>query len=614
MTASSVIAMLPDNDTAQHYVFSSSVQRFNEERTAEPSRDAYLGWNRVGEALEIGGHDSMIWQERSVSMSRREDRPNILLIMADQMSAFATSPYGNRDALTPHMDALAQQGVIFQRAYCNSPLCVPSRASMMTGLLGSQIPVNDNGEALPASVPTFVHHLRRGGYQTILSGKMHFVGPDQLHGFEQRLTTDIYPSDFLWTPSWPRLHELVQRTERGEDALDRRDPNRSPAVACVKTSGPVPWTMQFTYDEEVQFRTLEWLRQSGATRSDDRPWFLCASFTHPHDPYLTTSAYWDRYDGRNITLPDEPPSDASVPHPTDTWANIHHGVNLIPPTRGDISRSRRGYYANTSFIDDKIGELIDELARLGLSENTVVLFTSDHGDQCGEHGMWFKRTCREWSARVPLIMAGPGIRAGHRVDTNASLVDLFPTLIEIAGLALPAEYDTFAPRPAGKSLVPLLRGEAPAGWRDEVTVEYNGDGTFKPIRVLVKGKHKFSMTYEEPDQLYDLERDPNEWYNVADDPAYADVATELREQLLREWNPAETEHQVLMSQRRRTFLNEALYQGTYTPWDYQPVFDAARMYSRRTMNRHWASLVYERVLIDSHNQTGLLDQRQEAES
>lgn len=546
-------------------------------------------------------------------MPHRRDQPNIIFIMADQMSAFATSPYGNPDALTPNMTDLAARGTLFQRAYCNSPLCVPSRASMMSGLLGSQIPVNDNGAEFPASVPTFVHHLRRGGYRTVLAGKMHFVGPDQLHGFEERLTTDIYPSDFLWTPHWSRLHELVQRTERGEDSLAGRDPNRKPAAACVRTSGPVPWTDQFAYDEEVHFRALEWLRHP-AHRSDDRPWFLCVSYTHPHDPYLTTSAYWDRYDDREITLPDEPPSGASPPHPTDTWVNVHHGVNLVSPTREDVYRSRRGYYANTSFIDDKVGDLTHEIARLGLSQNTVVIFTSDHGDQCGEHGMWFKRTCREWSARVPLLMAGPGIQEGQRVDTNVSLVDLFPTLIEIAGLSLPADYRAFAPRLAGRSLAPLSRGEMPADWRDEVTVEYNGDGTFKPIRVLVKDRYKFFMTHEAPDQLYDLANDPDEWHNLADDPAYHDGAIQLREQLLREWDPAETERQVLMSQKRRTFLNEALYQGAYASWDYQPVFDAARMYSRRNTNRHWAPLIYERVLIDSHNETGLLDQGQEAES
>ena len=118
-------------------------------------------------------------------------QPNILFVMADQLSALATSPYGNADALTPHTAALAERGVLFARSYCNSPLCAPSRASMMTGRLSGALPVNDNSEELAASVPTFVHHLRRAGYLTTLSGKMHFVGPDQLHGFEERLTTDI---------------------------------------------------------------------------------------------------------------------------------------------------------------------------------------------------------------------------------------------------------------------------------------------------------------------------------------------------------------------------------------------------------------------------------------
>src|SRR5919199_307167 len=291
-------------------------------------------------------------------------RPNILFIMADQLSALATSPYGNDDVLTPHLQRLADGGLVFERTYCNHPLCAPSRASMMAGQFPGRLPVNDNSEELPASVPTFVHYLRRAGYKTILSGKMHYVGPDQLHG----------------------------------------------------------------YDEETHYRALEALRGLAQRRGPDRdqPWFLCVSYTHPHDPYVNLPEYWDRYAGREIAMPEAPPP-GWQPHPMDVWTNTYHGVDVVDPTPEDVYRSRRGYYASTSYFDDKLGQLLSELERLGMAGNTLVVVTADHGDMCGERGMWFKRTVREWSARVPLIAAGAGTPPGARVSQNVSLVDLFPT-------------------------------------------------------------------------------------------------------------------------------------------------------------------------------------------
>lgn len=530
--------------------------------------------------------------------------------MADQMSARATGPYGNGDVLTPHMDRMSQAGTVFERAYCNSPLCVPSRASMMTGMLGSEIPVNDNGEGLPAAVPTFVHHLRRGGYETVLAGKMHFIGPDQLHGFERRLTTDVYPSDFLWTPSWPRLRQLVQLAERGAEAGPQANPRRPLAAGALRRSGPVDWSEQLSYDEEVQFRALEWLRHR-VQRNQDRPWFLCVSFTHPHDPYLALADCWDRYADRNLAMPPQAPSHASPPHATDGWVNVHHGLDAIQPTYDEIYRSRRGYYSSVSYVDDKIGQLTDEVRRLGLEGDTVIIFTSDHGDQCGEHGMWFKRTWREWSARVPLLIAGPDIPSGLRVGTNVSLVDLFPTVIDTARLRVPSGYESFAPRLAGRSLVPFLTADASTRSGDDVTLEYNGDGTMEPIRVLVSGNYKFVLTRGAPDQLFDLEQDPDEWFNIAEDPAHRDVAAAMKGRVLADWDPDATESRVVGSQRRRIFLNEALYQGSYTAWDFQPQFDATQMYSRPDRTRPWASLVYQRVLIDSHERTQLLEGEEE---
>ncbi len=514
-------------------------------------------------------------------------RPNILFVMADQLSALATGPYGNRDVLTPHMDRMAARGTLFERSYCNSPLCAPSRASMMTGQLSGRLPVNDNSEELPSSTPTFVHHLRHSGYHTALSGKMHFVGPDQLHGFEERLTTDIYPADYMWTKYWPVQGDPPRRVGAPSDREIGPSYDRQMAQ-MVTESGPIAGSYQLEYDEEVHFRALERLRRLGRRQGEAaaQPWFLCVSYTHPHDPYVATREYWDRYEGREIAMP-EPSPPGYTPHASDIWVNAYHGVDRIAPSREDVYRSRRGYYANTSYIDDKLGALVAEVARLGMAEETIIIFTSDHGDQIGEHGMWFKRIWHEHATRVPLLVMGTGVREGMRIEENVSLVDLFPTLLDLARIAPPAQAEEFLPALDGGSFALFLRGERPGDWPDRAIIENNSEGTIKPIRALVKGRYKYVYVHERPDQLFDLARDPHEWRNIVGDPASRDVATAMRAELMAGWDPVKEEQRVLASQLRRTFLKEALFQGAYTPWDYQPTFDATRMWVRRASNRQW---------------------------
>ncbi len=530
-------------------------------------------------------------------------RPNVLLIMADQLSALATSPYGNRDVLTPNLQALAAGGAVFQHSYCNYPICVPARMAMVTGRLPLHIESWDNGCELPASTPTLMHHLRLAGYQTLLSGKMHFIGPDQLHGFERRLTTDIYPANYNLYRPWE----------------GQGDPPRGAARMAqpLKSAGPRPWTHQLEYDEEVHFRALEQLRHfgqaTGAGGESDRaghdasdPWFFCVSYTHPHDPPHITAEYWDRYEGRDIALPEAPPP-GHEPHLSDIWVQTYTGSDAAGLTREDVYRSRRAYYAMTSYFDDKVGELLRELDRFGLRQDTIVIVTADHGDMVGEHAMWFKRSAREWSARVPLIVSWPGndaqVPAGRRVRENVSLVDLYPSLLSLLGLEVPQDVPLELD---GHDFTPLLRGVAPAGvapagmapagvalvarggpgggtppWPDEVIIENYGAGTIKPVRAIVGHvdgrRFKYIHVHELPPQLYDLDADPGEWHNLANDPAYATVAAGLGTRLLDGWDGAEVERRIIASQRRRAFVKRALDVGHYHPWDYQPLFDASRV-------------------------------------
>lgn len=480
--------------------------------------------------------------------------------MADQWSANVLGAAGHPAVRTPNMDALAEEGIIFDNFYCNSPLCGPSRGSMMTGRYASEVGCYDNGAELPASVPTFVHSLRRADYHTILAGKMHFAGPDQLHGFEERLTTDIYPASFLWTPDW------------------RESPVHNPgtSVRQLQDSGPVRWSMQLDYDEEVQYQSLKALR--GLARDDSgRPWFLCVSYTHPHDPFTTLKRYWDLYEGVEMPMPDIPADPLEGLHPYNQWLQVHHEVDLYRPTEEQVYRTRRAYYAMVSYLDEKVGELLRALADLGLAEDTVTLITSDHGEMLGEHGMWFKRVFYEDSARVPMIIRGLAEWGrGRRITQVASLIDLCPTFADLGRVP---EAEAAQRLSDGHSLLPLLQGDE-AGWKDEAIAEYLGEGVCNAARTLRAGRYKYVHVEAHDPQLFDLVADPGESTNIAGKPEAAEIEGHMRPRLLDGWHGPAVEARVRESQQRRRTIVAALSKGRQTSWDYAPPTGAPEAFVR----------------------------------
>lgn len=469
---------------------------------------------------------------------------NVLLLMADQLTTRVLSMYGNPGAAaTPHLDELAARGTVFSNAYCNSPLCVPARAALCTGRLPGRIRSYDNGSELPASVPTFMHHLRAAGWSTALSGKMHFIGPDQLHGFEERLAADIYPAAVDWTPDWGRgVHG-----------------NPGASAARLGRSGPCSTpTVEMRYDDTVQERGLAWLRSRCAARPAN-PFLLCVSFTHPHDPFIIAEPYWNRYGDADIPAPQAAPD--SLPHPFNRWINTHHELDRFPPDAPTVHRSRRAYYGMVSYVDDKIGEWMSELDGLGLKDDTLVLFTSDHGEMLGEHGMWFKRTFYDAAAKVPLIAAGPGVKAGQYLGETVSLVDLFPTLLELARVPYSTgELD-------GRSLAPLLSGDR-SGARDTAICEYCGEGAVAPMRFIRRGAHKCVYVHGQAPLLFDLSRDPLEQHNLAGDPEWAAIAQSLAGELRADWDPEQTLADVQRSQRERLLVGKALRTGKVHSWNW----------------------------------------------
>ncbi len=486
-------------------------------------------------------------------------QPNVLLLMADQLAAPFLRAYGDTKVVSPAIDRLAGEGVVFTSAYCASPLCAPSRFSMLTGQLCSKIGAYDNASELASSVPTFAHHLRAAGYQTSLVGKMHFVGADQLHGFEERLTTDIYPADFGWTPDWA---DPDRRFDRWFHNMD-----------TVVHAGVADVSNQLDFDDEVGFQTVRKLRDL-ARSGDERPWLLTASFTHPHDPYVARPQFWDLYDPDDVPLPTVGPiGDADLdPHSR----RLRHlmAADATDVTADQVRNARHGYFAAISYVDSWIDQILTTLARHDLADDTVIVLTADHGDMLGERGLWYKMSFFESSARVPLIVHAPGRLAATTVDTHASLLDLAPTLLDLAGVEIPETMD-------GRNLLRLIGADD----RDRTVVgEYLGEGAIAPVLMIRRGARKYVWSRPDPPLLFDLVDDPHELTNLAADVAHEGEVAAFEAEVRERWDPDALDAEVRASQRDRRVVDRALRQGRYRSWDFQPATDAANQYMRNHLD------------------------------
>ncbi len=477
------------------------------------------------------------------------EQPNILLVMADQLA----DPWLDH-AITPAIDRLVETGLRFTNTYSNSPLCAPARFAMMSGQLNSKIGAYDNAAEFASSVPTFAHHLRAAGYQTSLIGKMHFIGADQLHGYEERLTTDIYPADFGWTPNWADPGGRFDRWFHNMDS--------------VVHAGIAEASNQLDYDDDVGFHALRKLRDLART-SDGRPWFLTVSFTHPHDPYVARRQFWDLYDHDAIPMPDVERMADPDPHSRRLEHVISAEATAV--TDAQVRNARHAYLANASYVDGFVATMLDALDRHDMGRDTVVIFTADHGDMLGERGLWYKMNFFEASVRIPLVVCAPERFGSGTVSTPSSLLDIAPTLCDLAGVEPSADFD-------GSSVLSLVDA---AGADRTVLGEYLGEGAVAPIFMIRRGSHKYVWSQPDPPQLYDLDTDPHELTNVAaSDPLGAAFADEVAKR----WDVEAVDAAVRKSQRDRSVVDSALRSGRYTPWDFQPTTDAANQYMRNHLD------------------------------
>ncbi|KAI9171835.1 sulfatase [Paramyrothecium foliicola] len=493
-------------------------------------------------------------------------KPNILFIMADQLAAPQLKMYNPSSQIkTPNLDRLASKSVQFDSAYCPSPLCAPSRMSLITGLLPMKIGAYDNASQINSEIPTYAHYLRSKGYHTALAGKMHFVG-DQLHGYEQRLTSDIYPGDFGWAVNWD---EPDTRLEWYHNA------------SSILQAGPCGRSNQLDYDEEVMFKSTQYLWDHVREGPEKRPFCLTVSLTHPHDPYTITKKYWDRYEDVDIALPKvRMPKEQLDTHSQrlmrvcDLWDEDF--------TDDQIKQAKRAYYGSVSYVDDCIGRLLETLEDAGLADDTIIIFSGDHGDMLGERGLWYKMSYFESSVRVPLLVNYPKLFEPHRVTKNVSTLDILPTICDLIGTK-PAP---FLPMD-GSSMLPHLKNEE---GNDTVYAEYTGEGTVRPMMMIRRGPWKYITCPADEPQLYHVARDPLELDNLArfrkiepktpeEEEAKA-VFDQYDAEAKAKWDFDAITAQVLQSQRSRRVVWDALKRGTFTSWDYDPIDDGRMKYIR----------------------------------
>jgi len=485
--------------------------------------------------------------------------PNILIFMVDQLNG-TLFPDGPADWLhAPNLKKLAARAARFSTAYTASPLCAPGRASFMSGQLPSRTRVYDNAAEFASDIPTFAHHLRRAGYQTTLSGKMHFVGPDQLHGYEERLTTDVYPPDFGWTPDYRKPGERIDWWYHN--------------MGSVTGAGVAEITNQLEYDDEVAYHATRKVYDL-ARGGDARRWMLTVSFTHPHDPYVARRKYWELYADCEHLMPDVPAMDYADHDPHSQRIFDANDWRSFDITQDHIKRARRAYFANISYIDDKIGEVMEALETTG--QEAVILLVPDHGDMLGERGLWFKMSFYDGASRVPLMIAAPGL-AAQTITAPVSTLDICPTLCDLAGVSM----DEVMEWTDGQSLLPLTQGEERTA---PVAMEYAAEASYAPLVSLRYGKWKYNRCALDPDQLFDMDADPHELNNLATDPAHKGTLNSLRAKSGARWDLAAFDAAIRASQARRHLVYDALRRGGHFPWDYQPLQQASERYMRNHMD------------------------------
>lgn len=450
---------------------------------------------------------------------------NVLVVMSDEHSRRVLGCYGHPMIRTPHLDRLAARGVRFSDAYCNVPICVPSRACFATGRYVHQIGFWDNAIPYDGSVPSWGHRLIANGHRSVSIGKLHYRSTEDDNGFDE----EIMPLHVV-----DGVGDLL--------GLIRDDlPVRTAALQLADEAGPGDSSYQ-RYDDDITAAAQRWLRHE-APKHRDRPWVLFVSLVCPHFPLKSREAFYRLYPEDAVPWPALYAQSERPNHPYIA-ALRHCMVYDEAFDEAKVRRAIAAYFGMVTFVDDNVGRMLSALEETGLARETRVIYTSDHGDNLGTRGLWGKSTMYEESAGVPLIMAGPDVPAGTVCREPVTLVDCFPTILEAAGVPPhPEDRDL-----SGHSLFDLARGVAP---RRTVLCEYHAAGGATGAFMTRHGPFKFVHYVGMPPMLFDLRRDPQERNDRGTDPGYQGLIRDCLDDLRHIVDPEAVDRRARADQQAR---------------------------------------------------------------
>ena len=433
-------------------------------------------------------------------------RPNVLLIVTDDQRPDTIAALGNDVIQTPHLDALATCSSVFLRATCANPICTPSRGEILTGCSGFNNGVLDFGGRFRAGIQPVAAVLRQAGYRTCYIGKWHNTGRPSQHGYLE--TKGLFAGGGI--KFWKDQFDAHGRQVTGYRGwLFQSDTGDLYPELGVGLTPDI--------SERFADAAIDAICTTAVSERANKPFFIHVNFTAPHDPLLIPTGYEQAYDPRQIPLP----HNFRVEHPFDTGNLNGRDEALLPKprTKKDVREDIAVYYTVITHLDTQIGRILKSLDATGQRDNTVVIFTSDHGLAMGSHGLRGKQNMYEHTINVPMLISGPAIPAGKTFNSQIYLRDLYPSICELAIAPLLHEVD-------GRSVVPILRGEV-------TTIHDLVFGYFRNFQRMVRGDRWKLIHYPHIDhwQLFDLKNDPNELNNLADDPAESEIKRDLQKRL-----------------------------------------------------------------------------------
>lgn len=469
---------------------------------------------------------------------RQPGKPiNILFIMADQLRYDSLGYTGHPMVKTPNIDKLAAEGTQFQKMYVQSAVCGPSRASIYTGRYVHSHRVRFNEVPFGAGERTIADYFNDAGYRSALIGRTHFTPITETYGFEYYAYYDGLPAK----DGFSAYPEYLRRCGYSEEDIRFRYWPKELTVLPGQEAYPedfaeadYPCRIREEHSDTA-YMTNEAIRFIRETA--DRPWMLHLSYWKPHLPFSVSEPYFGMYDPDEVPMPQRKNGELDGKPPLQRLFREERRGAFVDDERR-LRRVRSAYYGMITQLDDHLGRLFDEMERLGVLDNTLIVFTSDHGEYLGDHGMIEKELFYEQAIHVPCILKLPGVvPANRQVGELVESIDLLPTLLEAAGLPIP-------PAVQGRSLLPLIRGTA-AEWRREVFAEWDfqyyhsrrllGLAPEQCRAIMIRDERwKYVHYSDQPCELYDLEEDPGEFENVADRPEQRDRVEAMLRRIL-EW-------------------------------------------------------------------------------